>query len=102
MNEGMNSTSDFFDRVVSGLYEVQSNAASGLSDADRIELLRGAGDVFRRVEALIVETISSTDPEFAARFGCRSTNELAQRALRTDAAGAARVVTASKIVRREA
>lgn len=100
--EDMNSTSGFFDQAISGLDEVLcSDDLSRLSDAERIEILRGAGDVLRRAEALIVETVASADSDFGQRLGCRSANELVQRALRTDSVGAARVIKASKVVRRE-
>lgn len=102
MNRGMKSSAAVFDRAVSGLDEVLcGDGLTHLSDAERIDILRGAGEVLRRVEALVVEAIASADPDLGQRFGCRSTNELVQRALRTDAAGAARVVKASKIVHRE-
>lgn len=98
----MNNTAAFFDRVVSGLDEMlHSDDLTALSDAQRIEILKGASEVLRRVEALVVETVASADPDFGQRLGCRSTNELVQRALRTDSAGAARVVKASKVVHRE-
>ncbi|WP_350352907.1 DUF222 domain-containing protein [Microbacterium sp. A8/3-1] len=98
----MNSTSGSFDQVVSGLDEVLcSDDLTVLSDAERIEVLRSSGDALRRAEARVVEAIATADAAFGQRFGCRSTNELVQRALRTDSVGAARVIKASKIVRRE-
>ncbi|MFP3813606.1 hypothetical protein, partial [Bacillus sp. SIMBA_005] len=83
--EDMNSTSGYFDQAVSGLDDVlRDDDLSSLSDAERIEILRGAGDVLRRAEALIVEAVASADSDFGPRLGCRSTNEVVQRALRTD------------------
>lgn len=98
----MDSQADLLDRVVADLGDPWgSDVVAKLSDAERVELLRKLGTVHRRVEALIVETIASADQGLGMAFGCRSTNELVQRALRTDAAGGARVVKASKLVRRE-
>lgn len=80
-----------------------------LSPADTMTLLRVAGEVQRRVEAVVVEAVAGVDPRpagsgepaFCGRFGCRSMSELLQRVLRVDAAGAARVVKAARLVRRE-
>ncbi len=74
-----------------------------------MDILRAAGEVQRLLDALVVETVASVDsrPEgprersFAATFGCRNMNELLQRALRVDAAGAGRVVKAAKAVHRQ-
>lgn len=98
----MPSSAEFFDQVVSGLDGMlQTDAATVLTESERIEILRGAGEVLRRVEALVVEAVALADPDFGQTFGCRSTNELVQRTLRKDAPGAARVVKASKAVRQE-
>ncbi|PVE98620.1 HNH endonuclease signature motif containing protein [Microbacterium sp. TPD7012] len=98
----MNSTAEIFDRVVPDVRGVlRADAVRVLSDAEKMELLRVAGDVQRVVDALVVETVASTDVDFARSFGCASMNELLQRALRTDAAGAGRVVRAAKAVHRE-
>ncbi|MFS0911635.1 DUF222 domain-containing protein [Microbacterium sp. 179-I 3D2 NHS] len=98
----MEASAGFFDQVVTDLDELlRSNAPAVWSDAERIETLRGAGEVLRRVEALVVETIACADPDLGQRFGCRSTNELVQRAVRTDAAGASRIVKATRLMRRE-
>jgi hypothetical protein len=98
----MNSTTGTLDEVVIDLREVLcADEVRALPDAEKIDLLRAAGRLQRQVDALIVETVASTDPEFPRSFGCRSMNELLQRLLRTDAVGAGRVVRAEKIVRRE-
>ncbi|MFK0403298.1 DUF222 domain-containing protein [Microbacterium sp. NPDC090225] len=106
----MNSTAELLDRVAADLATVlRADVVAGLSDAEKMEVLRAAGEVARRVEAVIVETVASVDQRpagagelaFCGRFGCRTMNELVQRVLRTDAAGAARVVRAGKVVRRE-
>ncbi|MFJ4254699.1 DUF222 domain-containing protein [Microbacterium sp. NPDC090003] len=106
----MNSTAELLDRVAADLAVVlRADVVAGLSDAEKMQVLRAAGEVARRVDAVVVETVGSVDQRpagsgelaFCGRFGCRSMNELVQRVLRTDAAGAARVVKAGKIVRRE-
>ncbi|WP_435747578.1 DUF222 domain-containing protein [Microbacterium sp. PMB16] len=98
----MNSTSDIFDQVVPDLREVLRADSIRLStDAEKMDLLRVAGEMQRLVDALVVETVASAHPEFARAFGCVSMNELVQRVLRTDAAGAGRVVRAAKVVHRE-
>jgi len=106
----MNSTAEVLDRVAADLAAVlREDVLAGLSDAEKMQVLRAAGEVARRVDAVIVETVGSVDQRpagsgelaFCGRFGCRTMNELVQRVLRTDAAGAARVVKAGKVVRRE-
>ncbi|MFK0403403.1 DUF222 domain-containing protein [Microbacterium sp. NPDC090225] len=106
----MNSTAELLDRVATDLATVlRADVVAGLSDAEKMEVLRAAGEVARRVDAVIAETVGSVDQRpagsgelaFCGRFGCRTMNELIQRVLRTDAAGSARVVKAGKIVRRE-
>ncbi|WP_336642263.1 DUF222 domain-containing protein, partial [Microbacterium sp. USHLN272] len=106
----MNSTAEVLDGVAADLAAVlRADVLAGLSDAEKMQVLRAAGEVARRVDAVIVETVGSVDQRpagsgelaFCGRFGCRTMNELVQRVLRTDAAGAARVVKAGKIVRRE-
>ena len=106
----MNSTSELLDRVAADLAAVlRADALAGMSDAEKMQVLRAAGEVARLVDAVVVETVGSVDQRpagsgelaFCGRFGCRTMNELVQRVLRTDAAGAARVVKAGKIVRRE-
>lgn len=101
---------DLLGQVVADLDAVlRSDAVAGLSDDMKMELLRGAGEVQRRVDAVVVETVASVDARpagsgelgFCGRFGCRTMGELLQRVLRTDAVGAGRVVRAAKAVRRE-
>lgn len=114
LNSGMNNIAATIDQVVSDLSgvldgEVRSEALRILSETDKMEILRAAGDAQRRLDALVVETIASVDsrpagsgePTFAARFGCGNVNELLQRVLRVDAAGAGRVVKAAKAVERD-
>ena len=106
----MNNPVEVLGRVVADLDAVlRSDVIAGLGDDAKMELLRAAGQVQRRVDAVVVETVASVDerpagsgePAFCGRFGCRTVNELLQRVLRTDAAGAGRVVKAAKAVRRE-
>ncbi|GGM48038.1 HNH endonuclease signature motif containing protein [Microbacterium saperdae] len=106
----MNHPVAVLDQVVSDLDAVvRAGSVVGLSDAEKLEVLRAAGEVVRRAEALIVETVASVparpagsgDPAFCGQFGCRSMSELLQRVLRADAAGAGRVVKAARLVRRE-
>ncbi|CAI7668350.1 unnamed protein product, partial [Penicillium discolor] len=97
------------DTVVALDAVLQSGAVRALDAGEMMDLLRLAGEIQRRVEAVIVETVASADPRpagsgepaFCGRFGCRSMNELLQRVLRTDGASAARVVKAARLVRRE-
>ncbi|WP_336640782.1 HNH endonuclease signature motif containing protein [Microbacterium sp. USHLN272] len=106
----MNSTAEVLDRVAADLAAVlRADALAGLSDAGKMQVLRAAGELARLVDAVVVETVGSVDQRparsgelaFCGRFGCRTMNELVERVLRTDAAGAARVVKAGKVVRRE-
>jgi hypothetical protein len=106
----MNHPVDVLDQVVSDLDVVlRAGSVVGLSDAEKLEVLRAAGEVVRWAEALITETVASVparpagsgDPAFCGQFGCRSMSELLQRVLRTDTAGAGRVVKAARLVRRE-
>ncbi|MFF7291814.1 DUF222 domain-containing protein [Microbacterium sp. NPDC008134] len=106
----MNSTAELLDRVAADLAVVLcADTLASLSDAEKMQVLRAAGEVSRRVDAVVVETVGSVDQRpagsgelaFCGRFGCRTMNELVQRVLRTDAAGAARIVKAGRMVRRE-
>ncbi|MBQ3360217.1 MAG: DUF222 domain-containing protein [Microbacterium sp.] len=106
----MNSTAELLDRVATDLVAVlRADVVAGLSDAEKMQVLRAAGEVVRRVDAVIVEAVGSVDQRpagsgelaFCGRFGCRTMNELIQRVLRTDVSEAARVVKAGKIVRRD-
>ena len=101
---------EVLDQVVKDLDAVvRAGVVAGLSDAQKLDVLRAVGDVVRRAEALIVETVASVparpagsgDPAFCGQFGCRSMSELLQRVLCTDVAGAGRVVKAARLVRRE-
>ncbi|WP_447913483.1 DUF222 domain-containing protein [Microbacterium phyllosphaerae] len=98
----MNSTAELLDRVIADLDTVLSDdALAGLTDADRVTVLQGAGAVFRRVEAVIVETIATGDAvDFPHSTGCRGLNELLQRTVRVDVRGATRVDTVVDLVRR--
>ncbi|MFE7195112.1 HNH endonuclease signature motif containing protein [Microbacterium oxydans] len=98
----MNPLAEALDRVVADLDAVLSaGQLAGLDDAARRDVLRGAGEALRRVEAIVVETTATAEPRFAEATGCRSMNELLQRVLRVDAPGASRVVKATEAVRRE-
>jgi len=96
-------TRSIVDQVVADLDRVLSDdALAGLSDAERVEVLRAAGAAFRRVEAVVVETIASGDAvDFPHSTGCRTQNELLQRTLLTDMRGARRVGAAVDLVRRD-
>ncbi|WP_091231204.1 HNH endonuclease signature motif containing protein [Microbacterium sp. 3J1] len=98
----MNSTAELLDRVLADLDSVLSDEAlAGLNDADRVTVLQGAGAVFRRAEAVIVETVATGDPgDLPHAAGCRGMNELLQRTLLVDARGAARVDRVVDLVRR--
>ncbi|WP_341956825.1 DUF222 domain-containing protein [Microbacterium sp. LWH13-1.2] len=98
----MNSTVELLDRVIADLDTVLSDdALAGLSDADRVTVLQGAGAVFRRAEAVIVETVATGDAgDLPHSVGCRGVNELLQRTVRVDVRGASRVDTVVDLVRR--
>lgn len=97
------------DTVVALDAVLQSGTVGALDAGGMMDLLRVAGEIQRRVEAVIVEAVASVDPRpagsgepaFCGRFGCRSMNELLQRVLRADAASAARLVKGARLVRRE-
>lgn len=106
----MNSPVELLGQVVADLDAVlRSDVVAGLNDVEKMELLRVAGEVQRRVEAVVVEVVASVDARpagsgevgFCGKFGCRTVGELLQRVLRTDATGAGRVAKAAKAVRRE-
>lgn len=98
------------DTVVALDAVLQSGTVGALDAGEMMDLLRVAGEIQRRVEAVIVDAVASVDPRpagsgepaFCGRFGCRSMNELLQRVLRTDGASAARLVKSARLVRREA
>ncbi|MGF6822084.1 hypothetical protein M2317_000988 [Microbacterium sp. ZKA21] len=111
----MNSTAAVLGRVVSDLdgsieSAVRSSGLDGMSDAEKLEVLRLAGEAQRRLDALVTETVACVDgrptvsgvPTFPAVFGCRNMNELLQRVLRVDASGASRVGKAAEAVNRNA
>jgi hypothetical protein len=107
---GMDTPVELLGQVVADLDAVlRSDVVAGVSDDVKMELLRVAGEVQRRVDAVVVETVASVDARpagsgelgFCGKFGCRTMGELLQRVLRTDAVGAGRVVKAAKAVRRE-
>ncbi|WP_311245930.1 DUF222 domain-containing protein [Microbacterium sp. WCS2018Hpa-23] len=95
-------TRTLVDQVVADLDRVLSDdALAGLSDAERVEVLQAAGAAFRRVEAVVVETIASTDAvDFPHSTGCRTPNELLQRTLLTDVRGASRFEKVIALIRR--
>jgi hypothetical protein len=95
-------TRALIDQVVSDLDQVLSDdALAGLSEAERVEVLQAAGAAFRRVEAVVVETIATGDAvDFPHSAGCRTQNELLQRTLLTDVRGAARVGKVVDLARR--
>ncbi|NJI57803.1 hypothetical protein HCX50_00005, partial [Microbacterium oxydans] len=93
----MNNPVELLVQVVADLDAVlRADVIAGLADDEKMQVLRVAGEVQRRVEAVVVETVASVDerpagsgePAFCGRYGCRTVNELLQRVLRTDAAGA--------------
>ncbi|WP_210274246.1 hypothetical protein [Microbacterium sp. Se63.02b] len=106
-------TTDVLSRVVADLEAMlRSEAIAEPNDDVKMAVPRKAGAVRRRLDAVIVETVASVDARpargggerdraFCVRFGCRRMNELLQRMLRTNAAGASRVVKAEKAVRRD-
>lgn len=75
---------------------------AGVSPDERLEILATAGAALRRLEAMIVETVATGDAvDLPHGAGCRSTSELLQRTLSTDAAGAARIGKVVDLVRRD-
>ena len=97
------------DTVVALDAVLRSGAVGALDALQLMDLLRVAGEIQRRVEAVIVEAVASVDQRpvgsgesaFCGRFGCRSMNELLQRVLPADGSSAARLVKAARLVRRE-
>lgn len=88
--------------------EVRGDALPTTGDVALGEILRAAGDVQRRLDAVLIESVSEVearsaglrDERFTTRQGCRNTNELLQRVLGVDARDGARLVKASRVVRR--
>ncbi|MEE2815846.1 MAG: hypothetical protein VYC96_09260, partial [Actinomycetota bacterium] len=99
----METAAAVLDRVVADLDLLLSDDALGcLTDSERLGVLAQAGEVQRRVEAVIVETVATADaPTLPAAGGCRSMNELLQRALRADARTAAQIAKAGRAVSRD-
>lgn len=106
----MNNPVEVLEQVVTDLGAVlRSDAVAGMSDAVKMDLLRVAGEVQRRAEAVVVEAVASVDGHpagsgeagFCGKFGCRTMSELLQRVLRTDGPGAGRMLKAARAVRRE-
>ena len=99
----MNSTAELLDRVIADLDSVLSDdALAGLCDTERVTVLVAAGAAFRRVEAVVVETVATGEMGgFSHAAGCRGENELLQRTVLVDARGAARVGKVIDRVRRD-
>ncbi|WP_141870848.1 HNH endonuclease signature motif containing protein [Microbacterium saperdae] len=106
----MKNAEEFLEQVVSDLKQVLgAYSFETLSDDAKMQLLRLVGEVQRTADAIAVETVASVparsagagDPAFCGLFGCRTMQELLQRVLQVDAAGATRVIQASKAIRRE-
>ncbi|WP_186307546.1 HNH endonuclease signature motif containing protein [Microbacterium sp. 1.5R] len=98
----MSSTArSLLDQVVSDLDRVLADdALAGLSERERIDVLTTAGAAFRRIEAVLVETVATGDVDLPRTAGCRSENELLRRALLVDTAGATRLGKVVDLVRR--
>ena len=99
----MHSTRELLDQVVADLDRVLSgDGLAELSDGERILVLTTAGAAFRRVEAVVVETLANADSaDFPHSAGCRSENELVERAALVDTQGASRICRAARLVRRD-
>ncbi|PCE13381.1 hypothetical protein AUC47_08880 [Microbacterium sp. SZ1] len=90
------------DQVVSDLDRVLADdSLAGLTESERVEVLATAGAAFRRVEAVIVETVAAGDVDLPHSAGCRNENELLRRALLVDTGGASRLVKVVDLVRRQ-
>lgn len=91
------------DRVVSDLDAIlRDDELAGLSSGARLAVLAAAGAALRRLDAVIVETVATGDPvDLSHGAGCRSQNELLQRTLSTDSAGATRIGKVVDLVRRD-
>lgn len=114
LDRGMNSTVAALGEVAADLAAVidrvvRSDALTRLDDAVLGEVLRAGGEAMRLIEALLVESAAEVEARsaglreerFTTRQGCRNTNELLQRAVGVDAREAARLVRASRAVRRQ-
>ncbi|MFB4354221.1 DUF222 domain-containing protein [Microbacterium sp. LS_15] len=90
------------DQVISDLDQVLADdALAGLTEPERREVLAVAGAAFRRIEAVIVETVATGDVEFPHSAGCRSENELLRRALLVDTTDATHLGKVADLVRRQ-
>ncbi|MEV7632220.1 DUF222 domain-containing protein [Microbacterium sp. NPDC089318] len=109
----MNSIAAVLGEVTEDLAEVlgdtvRADAIPGLSDDQLMTALRAAGEVQRRLDAIVVETVAELearsaglrDERLTTRQGCRNANELLQRVLGVDARESARLIRASAAVRR--
>ncbi|WP_091227877.1 HNH endonuclease signature motif containing protein [Microbacterium sp. 3J1] len=96
-------TRALLDQVVADLDRVLGDdALASLSDGERVEVLQAAGAAFRRVEAVVVETIATGHPvDLPHSAGCRTHTELVQRTVLTDVPGATRVGKVADLVRRD-
>lgn len=98
----MENTTEQLEQVSVDLREMlRADRVRVLPDAEKMDFLRAVGEVQRMLDAAVVETIAATDADFPGSFGCASMNELLQRVLRTDPAGASRAVRAGKVVHRQ-
>ncbi|MFS2279820.1 DUF222 domain-containing protein [Microbacterium sp. OR21] len=87
---------------------VGADAIPGLSDDQIMAALQAAGEVQRRLDAVVIETVAELearslglrDERLTTREGCRNANELLQRVLGVDARDAARTIKVSAAVRR--
>ncbi|WP_336646313.1 HNH endonuclease signature motif containing protein [Microbacterium sp. USHLN186] len=109
----MNSIAAVLAEVAEDLAEVlgetvRADAIPGLSDDQLMAVLHASGEVQRRLDAIVLETVAELearsaglrDERLTTRQGCRSTSELLQRVLGVDARDGARIVKASAAVRR--
>ncbi|GAB3596028.1 hypothetical protein [Microbacterium tumbae] len=68
----MDSPADLLERVTSDLRELlRDDTLAGLSDADRMAVLRAAGEASRLTDAVVVETVAGADLGFVHDAGCR-------------------------------
>jgi len=101
---GMTSrTRELLDQVVSDLDRaLGDDALAGMTDDERIAVIAAAGAVLRRAEAVVVEALATADAaDLPHAAGCRSQNELLQRALAVDASAATRIGRVVGLVRRD-
>ncbi|PCE15205.1 hypothetical protein AUC47_14670 [Microbacterium sp. SZ1] len=96
-------TLELLDQIASDLDRaLGDDALAGLTDEERIAIIAAAGAVMRRVEAVVVEALATGDAvDLPHLAGCRSQNELLQRALAVDASAATRFGRVVDLVRRD-